>query len=441
MFDTLALHERLLKALAENDYHQPTEVQSQAIPAALEGRDLLVTAQTGSGKTAAYLLPLLQRLLDQPSPKSSARALVLVPTRELATQVEQNLAQLAQFTFLKGDTVCGGETFKPQAARLRKNPEVLIATPGRMLEHLDKQTLTLDDIELLVLDEADRMLDMGFQEDVMRIANSCPANRQSLLFSATLSKQGMGAVIETALNDPKTLALHSHREAHSAITHQIIPSADEALKDRQLVWLLQRESYTKAIVFTNTIAQAIRLSGVLSNQQIRAGILHGDLTQEQRQQAMQQFKAGRNNVLIATDVAARGLDVKEIELVINRDMARSGDDYIHRTGRTARAGEEGLAISLILPTEWNLMSSIERYLKARFEKRQIKGLEGSYSGPKKLKASGKAAGTKKKKTDKKALGKDKKRKPSVKKPARKGAPKRPSGPVDDGMAPLKRRPS
>lgn len=434
VFDQYLLHERILKALNKIEFHQPTPVQQQTLPDSLEGKDLLVTAQTGSGKTAAFLLPLLDKLLTNKPLGPDARALILTPTRELAQQVMQHLEALAQFTFLKADTICGGEEFKPQAARLRKNPEILIATPGRLIEHLDKKSIDLSDIEVLVLDEADRMLDMGFQEDVLRIIHACPDDRQSLLFSATLAQELMSSVVEATLNDPIEHVLNSHREVHAEIKHQIIPSADDELKDKHLTWLLKNERYDKAIVFTNTIAQATRLNGFVRQFGIRAGVLHGDLTQEQRKHVVNLLKNGTLSILVATDVAARGIDIKGVELIINRDMPRSGDDYIHRTGRTGRAGTVGTAISLITPTQWNLMASIERYLKASFEKRQIKGLEGSYNGPKKLKASGKAAGTKKRKQTKKTALKPGKK--ALKKPQ-----KRPSAPkvIDDGMQPLKRK--
>ncbi|RVU30027.1 DEAD/DEAH box helicase [Neptunomonas marina] len=431
MFAELHLDNRLLRGLDALDFTEPTEVQQATIPPAMDGKDLLVTAATGSGKTAAFLLPILQHLLENKAPNSGTRALILAPTRELAQQILKDIEALARFTFLSADMVCGGETFKPQAARLRKNPEIIVGTPGRLIEHLDKQTLDFDDVECLVLDEADRMLDMGFQEDVMRIVQSAPSSRQTMLFSATLSHDGMQNVIAHALNEPTSLQLHSHREAKASIKQQIITANDNALKDKQLVWLATNEQFDKAIVFVNTKTAADRLNGYLRHHDVRAGLIHGDLTQEQRKHVMGLMRQGKINVLVATDVAARGIDVKGIDLVINYDMARSGDDHTHRVGRTGRAGNTGLAISLIEPSEWNLMSSIERYLKTRFEKRVIKGMEGSYQGPKKLKSSGKAAGPKRKKSAKKPASKVKRSKD--KKPA---APK---GPVDHGFAPLKRK--
>ena len=421
-FTDFGLSERLLKAVDALQFTQPTEVQLQAIPAALAGDDLCVTAQTGSGKTAAFLLPLLQRLQAEDKPQAATRALILLPTRELAQQTLREFSRFARFTFLKAELVTGGEGFKEQAAYLRKNPEVVIGTPGRLLEHLEAGSLLLDDVEVLVLDEADRMLDMGFAEDVLKLVAPCNKERQTLLFSATVGGAAMGRVIDQVLREPKFLRLHSVRELNPEVVQQIITSDDVAHKERQLQWLLAHEQFTKAMVFTNTRAQADRLGGVLRACKHKVYVLHGEKQHDERKEIMARFKRGEFSVLVATDVAARGLDVAELELVINFDMAHSGDEYVHRIGRTGRAGAGGLVISLICPNDWNLMSSIERYLKLRFEKRQIKELAGSYQGPKKLKASGKAVGKKKKK-DKdgkkdggKAAGRSAK-KPAGKRPA------------------------
>jgi superfamily II DNA/RNA helicase len=442
VFSDFPLDERLLKALDTLSFTQPTEVQEKTLPLALEGKDLLVTAETGSGKTLAFSLPLLQKLKAQEKPNAQARALILAPTRELALQIQKELVKFSQFTFITSDTVCGGEPFKPQAARLRKNPEILIATPGRLVEHLDKSSISLADVEVLVLDEADRMLEMGFQEDMERILGELPAGRQSLLFSATLGHKGMSSVIASSLQEPVTLTLSSRRSSHANITQQVIPSADNDLKDKQALWLLNNETFDKAIVFVNTKVQAARLNGYLRYHKIRAGVIQGDLTQEQRKHVIGLLKQGKINVLVATEVAARGLDVEGIDLVINYEMARKGDEHTHRVGRTGRAGNQGLAISLVAPSEWNLMVGIERYLKAAFERRTIKGLEGSFTGPKKTKASGKAVGNKKKKA---TTGKNaaKSNKPKAKHKARAGKPSRPAAEkvVDHGFAPFKKKTS
>ena len=434
MFSQFALHERLLKALAELKFVEPTPVQAAAIPPALEGRDLRVIAQTGSGKTAAFVMPLLNRLIGDAQPRVSIRALILLPTRELAQQTLKEVERFSQFTFIKSGLITGGENFKVQAALLRKVPDILIATPGRLIEHLNAGHLDLKEVEVLVLDEADRMLDMGFAEDVQRLVEECGNRQQTLLFSATSGGTGMREMVAKVLHEPQHLMLNPVSELSETTRQQIITADDPAHKERLVHWLLEHETYRKAIVFTNTRAQADRLYGHLVASGQKVFVLHGEKDQKDRKLAIERLKQGGSKVLVATDVAARGLDVEGLDLVINFDMPHSGDEYVHRIGRTGRAGAEGLAISLICHNDWNLMSSIERYLKQRFERRVIKELKGSYQGPKNLKASGKAAGTKKKKTD-------------GKKVAGKAAPKRqsPSGRTpsslvsQDGMAPLRRR--
>ncbi|MGY0218838.1 DEAD/DEAH box helicase [Endozoicomonadaceae bacterium StTr2] len=445
-FSTLGLHERLIRGLEDLKYEQPTPVQAQTIPAVLEGTDLMVGAETGSGKTAAFILPILHRLHTKPAPKSGTRALVLVPTRELARQVEKQCEKLARFTYIKSGMIIGGDSFKFQASIFRKNPEIIIATPGRLMEHLEKGTPDFKDLEVLVLDEADRMLDMGFGADVLTIAGRCPEARQTLLFSATMKQKGMQDMTEQVLQNPQTIILNTARDPHENIRQQIILADDLQHKDKLLDWLLNNETYEKAVVFTNTRVQANRLNGLVRYNKHRAAALHGEMTQDERNKVMQNFREGRINVLIATDVAARGLDVKGIDLVINLDMARNGDDYVHRIGRTGRAGEQGLAVTFISPPEWNLMVGIERYLKVKFERRAIEGLKGHYKGPKKVKASGKAAGRKKKPGGKKRqeeLGKqrhrDKKNIGKRRTPAGKPQASGGENKTTDGNAPVRRK--
>ncbi len=443
MFAQFALHERLLKAVAELNFTEPTPVQQTAIPPALEGRDLQVTAQTGSGKTAAFVLPLLNRLLGDGASRarSDVRSLILLPTRELAQQTLKEVERFSQFTFLKSGLITGGEDFKVQAALLRKCPDVLIATPGRLLEHLNAGHLKLDQVEVLVLDEADRMLDMGFAEDVTRLANECVQRQQTMLFSATNGGSGLREMVASVLREPLHLQVNRVSQLNEGTRQQIITADDNAHKERLVEWLLANETYQKAIIFTNTRAQADRLYGHLVASQHKVFILHGDKDHKERKQAIERMKQGGAKILVATDVAARGLDVEGLDLVINFDLPRSGDEYVHRIGRTGRAGAEGLAISLICHGDWNLMSSIERYLKQRFERRNIQGLKAHYQGPKKLKASGKAAGVKKKKTDKKDGKKTAGKAPARRKPSSEKA--KSSGPSlvgnSDGTAPLKRR--
>lgn len=447
MFSELSLNDRLLKAITKLGFDKTTPVQAQAIPLAMTGKDLLVSAKTGSGKTAAFLLPSLHRFLENPAPNSGARLLVLVPTRELARQVLKQCMQLAEFSTLKATMIIGGEDFKYQKSQFRKNPEIIIATPGRLAEHIDAGSIDFGDLEVLVLDEADRMLEMGLIEDVLRINKSCSETKQTLLFSATLQQRGLNDVIRESLKNPESLVLDSHREKHSQIKQQAILTDDNDHKDKLLAWLLENESYNKALVFTNKKVQASRLCGLMRYKNNRAGMLQGDLSQEERNHVMGLFRNQQIDVLIATDVAARGIDVNDIDLVINYDLPRNGDDYIHRIGRTGRADNEGTAISFITSFEWNLKAAIERYTKHNFEKRTIPGLEGKFKGPKKLKSSGKTAGNKRKKTDEKVEGertknrvRDKKkigkrRKPSDKPEANKKAHVR----SDEGFGPPKKR--
>ncbi|WP_207887449.1 DEAD/DEAH box helicase [Pseudomonas sp. 30_B] len=435
LFSQFALHERLLKALDSLSFSEPTPVQAAAIPKALEGRDLRVTAQTGSGKTAAFVLPLLHRLLAEEKPKSGARALILLPTRELAQQTLKEVERFAQFTFIKACLITGGEDFKVQGARLRKNPEIIIGTPGRLNEQFNAGNLPLGDVEVLILDEADRMLDMGFSEDVLKLAAQCPAERQTLLFSAT-SGSGLHEMVEKVLREPENLQLNRVSELNEDVSQQVILTDDVAHKEALVHWLIGNETYDKAIIFTNTRVAADRLTGRLIAAGHKVFVLHGEKDQKDRKLAIERLKQGAVKVLVATDVAARGLDVDGLDLVINFDIPRRGDEYVHRIGRTGRAGASGTAISLVGHGDWNLMSSIERYLKLRFELRVIKELKGTYKGPKKVKASGKAAGTKKKKDDAKKTGS---KAPAKKKPTAK--PK--AGPSkvvsQDGLAPLKRK--
>lgn len=399
-FADLGLNERIIKGLNQLEYQAPTPVQVQSIPQVLKQHDLLVNAETGSGKTAAFVLPAVQRFMENPSPKTGTRCLVLAPTRELAKQIYQHCHQLAAFTYIKAGVLTGGENFKKQITTIRKNPEFIIATPGRLLEHLEANNIDFRDLEMLVLDEADRMLDMGFAEEVLEIAEQCRKDRQTLLFSATLDKRGLKEVADKVLNNPQTLTINRARESNQSIEQGIIYADHFGHKDKLTAALLKQEGFDKALVFTNTKDRADKLRGFLQYNKIRVASLHGDMDQKHRNRVMEQLSKGSIDVVVATDVASRGLDIPGIDLVINYDMARNSDDYIHRIGRTGRAGKTGQAISLIAHFEWDQISNVQRYQKIRIPVLKIDGLEGSYSGPKKLKSNGKAAGPKKKKLSK-----------------------------------------
>lgn len=425
LFSELNLHERLQKALSELQFEQATPVQVQTLPLALSGKDLMVSSETGSGKTAAFVLSMLQKMLEVPAPDSSTRGLILVPTRELGLQVLKDVEALARFTMIKTGLIVGGDDYRHQVNTLRKNPEILIATPGRLIEHIDNSNHDFSDLEYLVLDEADRMLDMGFGTDVLKIVEQCRVERQTFLFSATLEAKGVRGMAEQVLSNPERLRLNSIKDKHANIHQQIMLADDISHKEKLLIWLLKNETYEKAIVFTNTRARADAFLGKIKVKGLRAGVLHGEMDQRERKHVMRLLQEGTIQILVATDVAARGLDIKGINLVINLEMARNGEDYVHRIGRTGRAGEQGLAVSLIGPDEWNRMAGIERFLRISFEKRGVKELRGSYKGPKKVKNSGKAAGKKKKPCNKKSAKKSADNKSSVKKSAAKSAaPKR-----------------
>lgn len=410
MFASFQLHPKLNAAIDQQDWEQPTDVQNASIPKALDGLDLLISAETGSGKTAAYLLPALHRVLSERKPKAGIRILVMVPTRELAQQVKKDCETLTQFTGLQSVVIRGGQEFQYQAALLRRNPEIVIATPGRMTEHLHKHSTDLMDVECLVLDECDRMLDMGFRDEVLEIAKHINNEHQTLLLSATLKHRGVGAVAKDILNDAEFIQIKPEMLQEN-ITQQRIFSDGPAHKTKLVNWLLSNETYQKAIVFTKTRVQADELTKALRFHQKRVATLHGEIDQDHRNQIMSRFREGVVDVIVATDLAARGLDIDGVDLVINFDVAQSGDEHVHRVGRTGRAGQKGLAVSLIAAHDYNLMSSIARYLGITFEEREIDSLKAKYKGPSRVKSSGKAAGSKKKKPveEKKKSVKPKKR--------------------------------
>ena len=402
-FSDFQLHESLLTAIERMGFSQPTSVQQQAIPAALLGKDLLVSAETGSGKTAAFLIPSLQRLLSSPTSLYGTRVLILTPTRELAKQIFAQCQLLSELTPLKTGIITGGEEFKPQQTALRRNAHIIIATPGRLLEVMEQSVADFSHLNVLVLDEADRMLDMGFTDAVLGIIKHCNPQRQTLLFSATLTHYGVIKVADKVLKNHQVIALNTLHDGHSNIDQQIVLADDPAHKQKLLSWLLTNETHDKALVFTNTRNKAIELHEQLRKQNLRVGLLHGEMEQKDRNRMMELFREGIINIILSTDLAARGLDVKGINLVINHDVPRNAIDYIHRIGRTGRADAQGRAITLVKNTEWNLMSGIQRFLHQKFAIQTIKELAGSYQGPKKVKSSGKAVGGKKRvETKKKA---------------------------------------
>eukprot|EP00095_Tigriopus_kingsejongensis_P004888 snap_masked-scaffold1_size3401120-processed-gene-14.12 protein:Tk04888 transcript:snap_masked-scaffold1_size3401120-processed-gene-14.12-mRNA-1 annotation:"rna helicase" len=364
----------------------------------------MVGAETGSGKTLAFLLPTLMRLAKAKSPE---RAIILAPTRELAQQISVVAQPLGAAVGVDVRLVIGGEDFRVQQKSLRGAGGLWVATPGRLAEQLEEQPHLLDNVSVLILDEADRMLDMGFSEIVLKLAAMCPDNRQGLLFSATLSGGAMRRVKEAVLSQPKRLVLNDPSKAHTSIRHQVITADDDAHKLALLIWLAEHHDEGCILVFCKSRERAQFFGDKLQSRNIRATSLHGELDTKQRQRAVRLLRESTVQVMVATDVAARGLDVAGVSLVVNIDMPRRAHQYIHRVGRTGRAGATGQAISLVNHLEWNLFIAVERFLGQKFQRRRIDELLGSYRGPKNQKSSGKAAGKKKKKS--KLTGAKKKR--------------------------------
>ena len=363
-FASLDLHPSLLRGLKELGFSRPTPIQSDAIPHALAGRDLLACAVTGSGKTAAFLLPILHQLIARP--RGTTRALVLTPTRELAAQIHEDLNDLAVHTPITAAAIFGGVGMGPQEHALRTGVDVLVATPGRLLDHLRHSYASLGGIEHLVLDEADRMLDMGFLPDIRRILKQLPTKRQTLFFSATMPGP-IGQLAHEMLRTPATINLERKSAPAVGITQAIYPVAQE-LKSLLLLQLLTRGDMQEVLVFTRTKHRADRLQKFLAKQSIAAERIHGNRSQPQRTEALAGFKSGKYRVLVATDIAARGIDVEELGHVVNFDVPMAPDDYIHRVGRTGRAEATGDAFTFVSPDEEQDLADIERKLGRRLQR-------------------------------------------------------------------------
>jgi len=360
-FNSLALHPSLLKALKELGFTRPTPIQTNAIPPALEGRDVLACAMTGSGKTAAFLLPIVNQLMDLP--RGVTRALVLVPTRELAAQVLEHLNELAVHTPITGAAIFGGVGMGPQEHALRSGVDVIVATPGRLLDHMKLPYASFDSLEYLVLDEADRMLDMGFLPEIRKILRRIPGQRQTLFFSATMPAP-IVALTREMLRDPALIQTDRVSKPAVGITQAVYPVQQE-LKAALFLALLKRGEIKQALVFTRTKHRANRLTEFLSNNGVRAERIHGNRSQAQRTAALAGFKSGQFPVLVATDIAARGIDVEELGHVVNFDVPTAPEDYIHRVGRTGRAEATGDAFTFAAPEEENELRAIERAVGKR----------------------------------------------------------------------------
>jgi ATP-dependent RNA helicase RhlE len=360
-FSAFGLHADLVRAVKDLGFLQPTPIQKEAIPAGMARRDVLACSATGSGKTAAFLLPVLHRLLGRP--RGTTRALIVAPTRELAAQIGEHLSALATFTPLTSATVYGGVGMGPQRQALERGVDILIATPGRLLDHLRHPYARLNGVEVLVLDEADRMLDMGFLPDIRRIMQRLPRPRQTFFFSATLPAP-IVALTRDLLTDPVTINLARQARPVTGVTQSIYP-VPSALKSPLLLKLVQGQGIRNALVFTRTKRRADRVADYLERHGVSAARIHGDRSQSQRTQAMDGFKRGRYRILVATDVAARGIDVDALSHVINFDLPRCSDDYVHRVGRTARAQATGDAFTFVAPEEEGDLRAIERALACK----------------------------------------------------------------------------
>ncbi|HMW17173.1 MAG TPA: DEAD/DEAH box helicase [Accumulibacter sp.] len=377
-FDELGLAPDLLKALAEQGYLEPTPIQAQAIPIVLAGRDLMGGAQTGTGKTAAFTLPLLQRILPFANSSSSparhpVRVLILAPTRELAIQVHDAVKAYSKHVPLRSCCAYGGVDIKPQIAEIRCGVEILVATPGRLLDLVEQKCLHFGNVQALVLDEADRMLDMGFIPDVTRIIRLLPKQRQSLLFSATFSEE-IKKLADTMLNQPVLVEVARRNTISETITHRVHPVAADA-KRALLIKLLKSADFNQVLVFTRTKLETNRLARDLQRAGIAADSIHGDKTQQDRLKALEAFKDGSVLVLVATDVAARGLDIDELPHVINFELPRTPEDYIHRIGRTGRAGKPGTAVSLVSASEVPYLMEIEKLIRLQVDQIVVPGYE------------------------------------------------------------------
>ena len=373
-FAELGLAEPLVRAVTEHGYTLPTPIQAQAIPAVLKGGDLLAGAQTGTGKTAGFTLPMLQRLNGgkRPAPRH-VRALVLAPTRELAAQVNESVVTYGKYLKLTSEVVFGGVNINPQIQKLSRGVDILVATPGRLLDLMQQGALNLSAVEILVLDEADRMLDMGFIRDIRKVLAALPPKRQNLLFSATFADE-IKALADSLLNQPQTIEVARRNSTVEVIGQKIHP-VDRDKKHQLLAHLITEHNWFQVLVFTRTKHGANRLAEQLGKSGISAMAIHGNKSQAARTRALSEFKSGKLQALVATDIAARGIDIDQLPFVVNFDLPNVPEDYVHRIGRTGRAGATGEAVSLVCVDERDLLRDIERFIKREIPREVIAGFE------------------------------------------------------------------
>lgn len=382
-FADFGLDSKILRAITETGYTSPTPIQAQAIPVVLAGRDVMGSAQTGTGKTASFVLPILQNILPLASHSTSparhpVRALVLAPTRELAVQVADNAAVYAKHTPIRSTVVFGGTDIKVQAPIVRAGVELLIATPGRLLDHIEQGNVSLSQVQYLVLDEADRMLDMGFLPDLQRILNLLPKKRQTLLFSATFSPE-IRKLAESYQTQPVTIETAQRNATSNNVSQEMFRVKDKHHKRSALVQLIQQENIAQSMIFVNTKIEARDLARFLQKAKINARALHGDQTQNERLATLDEFKRGEVLMMVATDVAARGLDIAQMPCVVNFDLPYNAEDYVHRIGRTGRAGASGRALSLVTEHDDKLLAAISKLVQTQFELKSIRSAESPAS--------------------------------------------------------------
>jgi len=373
LFNQLGLSAELLRAIDSKGYQEATPIQQQAIPLILKGQDILAGAQTGTGKTAGFAVPILQHLQRTPGERRTVRTLVLTPTRELAAQVGESFRDYGCNLPFRTAVIFGGVSINTQISKLRKGVDVIVATPGRLLDHLQQKTIDLSNVEVLVLDEADRMLDMGFIRDIRKIFKYLPDERQTLLFSATFSNEIRNLAADM-LNDPVEIQVATRNTAAERVTQVVYP-VDKRRKRELLSHRIGEENWEQVLVFTRTKHGANRLAEQLTQDGIQSMAIHGNKSQAARTRALSDFKAGKVRVLVATDIAARGLDINRLPHVVNYELPNVPEDYVHRIGRTARAGQEGHAVSLVCVDELKMLRDIENVLKCKIEKVILPGYE------------------------------------------------------------------
>ncbi len=369
-FTSLGLSDPLLKAVSEQGYEKPSPIQEQAIPAVIEGRDVMAAAQTGTGKTAGFTLPLLDRLAKgKPARANQARALVLTPTRELAAQILESVETYGKYTKVSATVVYGGVKINPQMMRLRQGVDILVATPGRLLDLYNQKAIRFNELEVLVLDEADRMLDMGFIRDIKKILAALPKNRQNLLFSATFSKE-IRELAKGLVNNPVEISVSPRNTTAEKVT-QWITAVDKKRKPALLTHLIKEHDWHQVLVFSKTKHGANKLTRYLEAEGLKAAAIHGNKSQGARTKALAAFKDGSVQVLVATDIAARGIDIDLLPQVVNFDLPNVPEDYVHRIGRTGRAGSSGQAVSLVCADEHKLLCDIERLIGQLIERKEV----------------------------------------------------------------------